>query len=59
MLKITKLFTGGTLEGLTYEFTVAYSARDHAEYMQLMTTCRILGGNGFGSPHRIISVEVV
>ena len=55
MLKITKLFTGGTLAGLTYEFEATIAER--AEYILFMETGRIFDNPGFGSPYKIVSVE--
>lgn len=59
MIKLTRLFVGGTLKGLTYTNTLTYSAAEYAEYVGMMKSGRILGGGSFGSEYRFVSVEIV
>ena len=59
MLEITKLFTGGTLEGLTYVMKLRDSERNRSEYVGFMEIGRIFNHPGFGSPYKIVSVEAV
>ena len=58
-MKITKLFVGGTLNGLTYEWTISYNEVDFAKYTKFVESGFRFNTFGFGGPFKIVSVEVL